>query len=326
VFFDNLQVFHTRGPLLEETHYYPFGLTMAGISSKALNFGAPPNKSKFNNGNELQSNEFNDASGLDTYDAVHRMYDPQIGRFFQPDELAEVSEALSPYTFSSNNPIVRNDPSGLLDTIVLSNVNVFGFKNRFAKINFYYRLRDHEISIDKLVNNQLREQMYAAEAEVNTLNRNAEMIRNEDETFLGLASWFIPETELLKILKLRKVLLLFKLKRGASSYKLLRSASEFGIKSYKELRALVKGTGLEVHHLIEKRFANLIGVAEKDMSSIVLTEAEHRAFTNAWRAEIGYATDKATELTTKTATRADVEDVARRIYAGYPEILKALGL
>jgi len=109
-----LIVVHNKGALLEETHYYPFGLTMAGISSKALKGSNYPENRKKYNGNELQSNEFSDGSGLELYDFNARTYDQQIGRFLQIDPLPDEGEQESwtPYHYAINNPIKNNDPDG----------------------------------------------------------------------------------------------------------------------------------------------------------------------------------------------------------------------
>ena len=65
-------------------HYYPFGLTMRGISNEASTI-APTNKRKFNDGTEFSNEEFLDRSGLEVYETPFRSYDPQIGRFHQID-------------------------------------------------------------------------------------------------------------------------------------------------------------------------------------------------------------------------------------------------
>ncbi|MCD2424470.1 RHS repeat-associated core domain-containing protein [Niabella pedocola] len=95
-----------NGTLLEETHYYPFGLTMKGISMQG-NVASLQNKHLYN-GKELQED-----LGLNQYDFGARFYDPVIGRWHAVDPLTEKTAEWSPYTYAINDPIRFIDPNGM---------------------------------------------------------------------------------------------------------------------------------------------------------------------------------------------------------------------
>ncbi|MNX72044.1 hypothetical protein D3C86_1033810 [compost metagenome] len=103
VWFDNVQVSHYSGQVLEEDHYYPFGLTI----SESSNNPAIPNQPFKYNGKELEK-----PFGLETYEYGARQYDPQIGKWKGIDPLADRYLSISPFAYVANNPIMYIDPDG----------------------------------------------------------------------------------------------------------------------------------------------------------------------------------------------------------------------
>ncbi|MCI5055274.1 MAG: RHS repeat-associated core domain-containing protein [Flavobacteriales bacterium] len=106
---DNNNKIDPNTELLQEKHYYPFGLTMEGNWDVVS--GTSENKYQYS------GKELNDENGLSWMDYGARWYDPAIGRWNSVDPLAEEFISYSPYNYVLNNPTLLIDPDGRAPTI-----------------------------------------------------------------------------------------------------------------------------------------------------------------------------------------------------------------
>ena len=103
VFFDDFNVAQVKSPVIQMDDYYPFGLT----------FNSYRRENNFENKIRFQGQEHVDDLGLNWDAFKWRNHQPDIGRFFNIDPLAEKYFYNSPYAFSENKVVAHIELEGL---------------------------------------------------------------------------------------------------------------------------------------------------------------------------------------------------------------------
>lgn len=150
--------------IIEENHYYPFGLKHTNYNSDQLLFvktssggialrrPAPTTPLEPSYKYKYNGQEWQDELGLNWYTYRHRNYDPAIGRFMGIDPISEEYYTITNYQFAHNNPvwkieleglegapsngqkdIVNNEPVYLSKNIVLNTVIINSQKEKHSR-------------------------------------------------------------------------------------------------------------------------------------------------------------------------------------------------
>ena len=97
--------------LIQYSDYYPFGQSVTSRSKGSDEYAFAYN-------GMLKDDEIQGVGN--SYTTEFRQYDARLGRWTAVDPMAHEREWVSPYNFVQNNPIMRVDPTGALDDLVIT--------------------------------------------------------------------------------------------------------------------------------------------------------------------------------------------------------------
>ena len=270
--------------------------------------------------------QFDETTGL--YYLRARYMDTSTGRFISQDSYAGSIDdpvSLHKYLYCSSNPVMNIDPSGYLTvedlevgtageaildvSYQMSNQSAMriGMKILAVAVTVFNIVLATYIITDVLLDNVSG----IADGSTNSSDVNDEardsVIDNAIEnTGTGSGGPNNDDDEWRKFVKQVKDLI-----------------EKYGVLTYEEFKKALKNAGFEIHHLIEKRFANLFNIGQEKIPSLPLPHTLHQVFTKLWRQAIAYS-NASVELTTQSATKEVLIQAVKNIYRDFPEIVEIL--
>ncbi len=283
--------------LVASYEYDPWGKvkSVKGSAGTELSLSAYPNHIAHVNPIRYRGYYYDNETGF--YYLQSRYYDPAICRFINADEYSDTDDGLlgfNMFAYCLNDPMNRTDDNGCLSfkNIVKLAVGAVALAGAVAlTVATGGGGAAVAIGVAKIV---------GSVALSTAVSAGAGYLRNGKQGAIdGACNGFM----------------LGSLSAcGGAALKYISSPSK-GIDTYRNLRKINRGTGKQAHHIVEKRFADSLGIKNtNNMLSIALKKAEHKVFTDAWRAALPYG---------GTYSKGQILGAAIKIYAKHPGMLVA---
>ena len=222
-----------------------------------------------------------------TYYLRARYYDPVIGRFTREDP---ARDGTNWYLYCYNNPIRYVDPSGKipLETFADAVSAWFSFKEL---------INDPSLKTAGFLAWDVAA-LFTPYATGSYVAKGLSLFGRADDV-----------SDLVRAFT--------KVDNLADAADVFKANSKNIVGSYKDIKRVVKGLGIkgmEVHHLVEKRFADVLGIDPNEILSVALEKDTHRKLTSDFRKEIGYIYDFSNSKRTNTVDADQVWEAIVKVY------------